>query len=170
MVQNESVSPSWVDQAEELYRQGKPLTEVGGVVGRSGEAIRRQLLKRGVTIRSRGDYRTTPSWVDQAEELYRQGKSLTDVGEVVGRGSEAVRRQLLKKGVTMRPKGSHLRPTPSWVDQAEKLYCQGNTLAEIEKIIGKGHGSIRYQLLKRGVPMHRKNECLVEDWNWPPRP
>jgi hypothetical protein len=68
-------------------------------------------------------------------ELYRDGKSINNIAEIIGFGYEKTRKLLLKEGVVFRPKGSWNREHKSlhsidvdyfkYIDTGEKAYWLG---------------------------------------------
>jgi len=86
------------EKALELCRQGKTVAEIAHEVGVREGTIYDYLHICGMKARSPNQHRG-PKWdTEKAMELYRQGKTASEIAQVVGANHETVRRWFYKRG------------------------------------------------------------------------
>ena len=95
------ISTETVDQLVSDYKSGVPTTELTGRYGLAKSSVLKLLADRGVVMRRQG---LTDAEMEEAIRLYKQGLSVLDVGERIGRSSTVVWRALKKHGVALRPR------------------------------------------------------------------
>ena len=78
---------------------------------------------------------------------YQAGATLTDLAATYGYGKTGISNALKKSGITLRRIGL----TDVQVDDAERLYCEGHSLARVAAWFGVDAGTVRARLVKRGV-------------------
>jgi len=112
---SEHKAPEWVDEAIHLYESGYSLNQVASAVGKSYTTVSDQLRWAGVKLRSSTEGTRlrfgTSNWTGEAEHLYREGYSLSQIAVRVNKSHTAVRKQLKRKGVKLRSRaeGTRLR-------------------------------------------------------------
>lgn len=97
----------------------------------------------------------TREQVEKAAQLYREGKSLEELGESYGVHYTTIRLRLIAAGVAMRPKGM---PKGSTLDKYSQtradacdLYGAGLTLAEVGRVLGMSRQGVQQHLIRAGV-------------------
>jgi len=155
---SEHKAPEWVGRAVQLYEAGYSLSQIAPIVNRSPTAVRNQLKRVGVELRSREEgirlrYRPL-SWVNEAIKLHREGYSPNQIARKVGKDPSTVRKQLKRAGFTLRT----YHEDKSWGERAIKLYQSGYSLSQIASKTGKGHETVRYRLQREGVELRSKKK------------
>ena len=93
------------------YQTGKSLRDVAGLFGVSHETVARRIAGAGVALRGRGRpgvVRVKPRNKSKDAEivrLYESGKTLREVGEVVGLSAHTIRSVLIANRHNRRRKG-----------------------------------------------------------------
>lgn len=93
---------------------GLSIAHIAKIKGCSYTSIRNRLLAYGVTLRDPAETRRGRSVLPHNEIhkcvlLYENGYSTTEIGEMIGRSSDAVIQRLLKHGVKMRTRSESIR-------------------------------------------------------------
>ena len=80
---------------------------------------------------------------------YTAGATLTDLASKFGYSRGGISGALKRAGVQLRRQGL----TSSQVDEAERLYCAGLSLARVGERLEVDAGTVRIRLIQRGVTM-----------------
>jgi len=141
----EHKAPEWVGRAVQLYEAGYSLSQVAVQVGKSRGAVRYQLQRAGVKLRSckeglRFRYGTS-NWINKAERLYQEGYSLNQVSAVVGRSHGTVRYHLQHAEVELRSRVGGIRLRKQGSRGLLDLHWEpsATTLSLIGYGVGDGH-------------------------------
>jgi hypothetical protein len=97
------------DQICERYAAGEPATVIAAGYDIAWNSVLNLMRSRNVVVRVR---RTTNEQVDRAVELYISGMPIARIQIEVGSSYGAIRRALLKAGVSMRPRGFQPKNEP----------------------------------------------------------
>ena len=91
----------------EGYLAGSTVEELASLYNIHRSTVMAQLERSGIARRGKGP---TEAQASLAVELYRQGKSTSAIGSLLGFSGEAIRRRLVESGVSIRgPHGWHAR-------------------------------------------------------------
>lgn len=88
-----------VRQIVARYEAGEPSTALMQAFGLSKGSVLKVLREAGVAMRNQG---LSAEQIDEAQRLYTTGQSLARIGEQFDVDHTVVRRQLIRRGVTMR--------------------------------------------------------------------
>lgn len=110
-----------------------------GVPGRQREVV---LVRR--SIRELRDQELAAMITD-----YQAGASLTDLAAKYGYNRVGISSALKNAGVSLRRSGL----TTKQAAEAERLYCEGQSLVTVAARFGVDAGTVRTRLMKRGVMM-----------------
>jgi hypothetical protein len=129
--------PAWLPKAEELYRGGLTLEQVGEACGVSGATVGKRFRDYGIATRKPFEAyrppkqpRKPPPWFDRAVALYAEGLSLGQVAERVGISDRRVGDIFRREGVKIRPRPV-ARLTEDEAHDAVLLHRHGHSLERI---------------------------------------
>jgi len=131
------------------YEADEPIANLCCEFGRSGEGIRRILLKHG-TQRSRKPLFTQEQKL-KAAALYRDGLSIHQVAKAIGFSDMAVHKALKKNGVQTRPNPHARLLSNQQSDQLALDYQAGGTHDSLEQKYGVSDSVIARVLREHGV-------------------
>ncbi|MBU1203691.1 MAG: hypothetical protein KKG60_01335 [Nanoarchaeota archaeon] len=149
------------DQLYQWYRlERKSLKEIGGILGVSDCTVIDRMKKAGISIKTKSESRLPPDFKeptkDQLYQWYRlEGKSLKEIGGILGISSTAVRNGLNRAGIRSKTM-SESRLPPDFKeptrDQLYQLYkVEEKSRKEIGKILGIGENAVGRRLIKAGI-------------------
>jgi DNA-binding CsgD family transcriptional regulator len=150
---NHKANYSWVPRAIRLYEQGMSLRQVGQHIGVKPHTVYYHLRQRAVQFRPAGFHHGVrpnhhTSWVNYAERLYRQGMTVAEVAEAVGKRPDTVWRHLRRRKVPMRQRGPR---KATWSNEAIRMWCRGYPLGEIATSLDKPRDQVRHRLWQAGI-------------------
>lgn len=101
-------------EAVKLYREGLSLVEVGERLGVSGPAVLYHLKAADEPRRPRGGGKSRPDPLTAARRvravaLYRQGYSISQVGQILGVSRPQANDDLIAAGEPRRPRGNRFQ-------------------------------------------------------------
>lgn len=106
--------------------------------------------------------RITKNQEEDIIKLYQEGKSTSEVAELIGVGATSVRRILKKYDIQIRSKGTH-KTVNKFSSELEsnmiKLYLDGKNTNEIAKIFGTYNTSVRRVLLRNNIELRSSSEA-----------
>lgn len=97
--------PVPLDEVVRLYREGATTQEIGQRFGVSPQTVGRRLTKAGVPLRRPSDWLSGPKPAlqkvtdDQIRELADGRRTAQEIGDLLGVGSECVRRRMVRLGI-----------------------------------------------------------------------
>ena len=102
---------------------------------------------------------------NRIRDLYNEGKTLSEVGRIIGTNGWAIKRRLINSGIKIRDSINHPAPLKkSQIDQIINLYQEGNSTYDIEKLTGLCYLRVFNTLKRNSIPLRKRGEALSLKW------
>lgn len=135
-----------------FYQTGKTLAEVGDAFGLTRQRVfqifkERSLLRSDNSLKHGGN----PEQVQAMIDMYRDGKTLAQVGLAFGLSGSHVHQVFKNHGITKKDKGTNHGGREALVTMMLTLYQEGRTLAEIGEAVGLSRQRVHQVFKARGI-------------------
>lgn len=147
-----------------LYKEGKNCTEISNVVGCSRWSVSNFLKKNGVKVKSAKEVLKTPAEDNSHKilQLYEEGKTCTEIGQIIGCNHKSVTKLLRKNGIKVKSSAQIQRKTPDG-DELVRLHVdEKKSCKEIAKIHGISYQQLSRHLKSEGVNIRRMPTSTFE--------
>lgn len=147
------------------WEQGMSLPEIGEATGRSAASVRDEMVREGISTRAPGEgkrkggrklkYNLSPELLHR--EYWENGKSLTEIGEMLGISFSAVANEMNRLGIPRRTirAAKHKEIDPVALSEA---YAAGASLAALSREHGVRSETIGALLRSQGVEIRSQAE------------
>jgi hypothetical protein len=134
------------NQAVALYESGHTLVEVAAVLHAGTPTVQKYLREAGVQTRRAARRGWPQEKVQQCIDLYEQGYTHKEIGQLIGAHPGCVGDELAKAGAE-----SNHYWSEEEVGQLVDYYLAGANVTQCEKKFHTTHQTVRHHLLARGV-------------------
>src|SRR3984893_3822344 len=161
-------TPSAINTIRGLAGQGKSASEIAEVIGSTTRSVQVKCSQLKIKLRRHAGLPRgarprvfTPSSITTSRWLAGQGKSASEIAEVIGSttGSVRVRCSQLKIKLRQGQRGARRRVfTPSAINRSRGLAGQGKSASEIAEVVGSTTRSVRVKCSQLKIKL-RQEPC-----------
>lgn len=144
-------------EAPRLYGEGLSAERVGAVLGCSRMTAERRIIEAGVFLRG-ARVQTEDAPIVAA---YRQGATVNEIITTLGHTEGVVRRVLRENSVETRKPQPRFHLVGERLDQAVRLYAEGNTSEEVASILSVSPATVIHALRRMGSPVRTPGKGKV---------